>query len=209
LSTKCYWGIRFPKTKLAEFVDYARTEYMLAAEAHARKWAEKISTKGEAYKERARKHNKQRGSPIRHTKNCWACKVSLAMRMFQEANVQPERRPWANLGCGVNIWTPLKGRYLLAHPWGERCTEIAWPDWVEEYGYWNNTDQPDGMSDLEWSRRSKAWDAVLQPNARERKLSMMGFDAEGKYTVDMSWLQLRLLDHKLSNGEPFGDPRGK
>jgi hypothetical protein len=209
VSTKCYWGIRFPKNRLSEFVDYARTNYMLKAEAHARKWAGKIGTKTAAYKDEARKHNAARGQPIRHTKDCWACKVRLTMRMFQEANVQSERRPWANLGCGVNIWTPLKGRYLLAHSWGERCTEITWPDWVEEYGYWNNTDQPDGMSNREWNRRSKAWDAVLQPNARERKISLKGFDAEGKYTVDMSWLSLRLLRKFSPHGPNWGDPRAR
>jgi hypothetical protein len=32
---------------------------------------------------------------------------------------------------------------------------------VSEYGYWNNTDQPDNISDEEWEVRSEVWDEVL------------------------------------------------
>ena len=34
------------------------------------------------------------------------------------------------------------------------------PD-VEEYGYWNNSDQPDGVTDQEWDERRQAWNRVL------------------------------------------------
>jgi hypothetical protein len=29
--------------------------------------------------------------------------------------------------------------------------------WYSEYGYWNNTDQPDNISDKEWTKRKKDW----------------------------------------------------
>jgi len=32
---------------------------------------------------------------------------------------------------------------------------------VSEYGYWNNTDQPDGVSDEEWAARRATWDRLL------------------------------------------------
>lgn len=31
---------------------------------------------------------------------------------------------------------------------------------IEEYGYWNNTDQPDGVDDTEWEERRLAWERV-------------------------------------------------
>lgn len=33
--------------------------------------------------------------------------------------------------------------------------------WFQEYGYWNNTDQPDGITDEEWDLREKNWDKML------------------------------------------------
>lgn len=32
---------------------------------------------------------------------------------------------------------------------------------VKEYGYWNNTDQPDGITDGEWEKRKEDWDIAL------------------------------------------------
>lgn len=34
-------------------------------------------------------------------------------------------------------------------------------DEVSEYGYWNNTDQPDDVTDEEWEARRQAWDRSL------------------------------------------------
>lgn len=34
-------------------------------------------------------------------------------------------------------------------------------DGIEEYGYWNNSDQPENLSEEEWGQRGKAWAAVL------------------------------------------------
>jgi len=30
----------------------------------------------------------------------------------------------------------------------------------EEYGYWNNTDQPDGITDEQWDARGKEWESI-------------------------------------------------
>lgn len=37
---------------------------------------------------------------------------------------------------------------------------------VQEYGYWNNSDKPDEVSDREWRRRGKVWENVdmIQPH---------------------------------------------
>lgn len=34
---------------------------------------------------------------------------------------------------------------------------------VYEYGYWNNTDQPDEVTDQQWREREKAWDKLNAP----------------------------------------------
>ena len=119
-----------------------------------------------------------------------------------------ERTPWADVGCGVNLWFPKRSRFVLGHPWGESITDIDFPEWVEEYGYWNNTDKPDEIPQREWTRRKKAWDSVLQCNSLERKLQLVGFDASKKYTVDFSWLELRLLRSVSPSDDDWGNPHG-
>lgn len=62
---------------------------------------------------------------------------------------------------------------LVFFPDGDRFLGIAFTEhhrwfrhWlrqtaVSEYRYWNNTDQPIGISRREWERRAEAWDRVL------------------------------------------------
>ncbi|CDQ10589.1 protein of unknown function [Acidithiobacillus ferrivorans] len=62
---------------------------------------------------------------------------------------------------------------LVFFPDGNRFLGIAFtehPRWfrhwlrqpsVSEYRYWNNTDQPSGISRKEWGRRAETWDRVL------------------------------------------------
>ena len=40
---------------------------------------------------------------------------------------------------------------------------------VEEYGYWDNTDWPEGMTEEEWNERGEAWDRALGWDAPVRR----------------------------------------
>lgn len=63
------------------------------------------------------------------------------------------------------------GDMILAIAYSERQDWIkqfrALP-WVEEYGYWNNTDKPDEVSDEEWEEREKAWTAATKSDPLDR-----------------------------------------
>lgn len=57
-----------------------------------------------------------------------------------------------------------KGRFIYGVPFGaQRGWGDAWAalPGIEEYGYWNNTDPPDGMKPREWARRKRTWDALV------------------------------------------------
>lgn len=56
---------------------------------------------------------------------------------------------------------PLPDKTLLI-PFGEnvKCQKI-FQKYTQEYGYWNNCDKPDGISDEEWEQRRHDWDIVL------------------------------------------------
>lgn len=60
--------------------------------------------------------------------------------------------------------------YTVHQKWYEQwCQQPG----VEEYSYWDNVDEPEGMSEEEWARRDKAW-SVLS----DEPVSMQGFSIE-------------------------------
>ena len=63
---------------------------------------------------------------------------------------------------------PINSR-LLAIPFIEN-RELAelWRKqaWWREFGYWNNTDRPDNVSDSQWDEREALWEKVLGPDCR-------------------------------------------
>lgn len=42
-------------------------------------------------------------------------------------------------------------------------------DWTEKYGYWNNTDRPEDVSDEEWATRERLWESVIREPAWNRR----------------------------------------
>lgn len=80
---------------------------------------------------------------------------------------------------------------LAVMPYGERvygivfCEQGAWrkaflaQPWIERWPYWDNTDQPEGVSRREWSERGKVWDAVLSGDEWDRPVGCgFGYDFE-------------------------------
>lgn len=69
--------------------------------------------------------------------------------------------------CGFNLWFH-KGR-VYAIPIGpnwairvfepDRIVEDA-PKWIEDYAFWNNSDEPDDVTRAEWLARQKTWDRI-------------------------------------------------
>jgi len=52
---------------------------------------------------------------------------------------------------------------------------------VEEYGYWDNTDKPDELSEKDWERRCRDWDKALPDYCAVPSLNGYGADCTEKY----------------------------
>src|SRR5699024_4651082 len=48
-----------------------------------------------------------------------------------------------------------------------------------EYGYWNNSDQPEGVTDVQWEERKQAWKRVI-PGFSAPIEHMLSFDLRGE-----------------------------
>lgn len=89
--------------------------------------------------------------------------ASKAFMKYSQDKVDPSFR--APLDVKVAIYPPLDGSntllgFVSASDGGFYDDLLSLP-FIEEYGYWNNADQPDVISDEEWDERRKNWDAIF------------------------------------------------
>ena len=72
-----------------------------------------------------------------------------------------------SMSCGFNAW--FHDGFVYVIPWGsyrpERFLESAeHPEWIEEFGYWDNTDPPDEFRSepgyARWKERGSIWEKV-------------------------------------------------
>jgi hypothetical protein len=98
----------------------------------------------------------------------------------------------ADLGYSIQLFP--KDDYTLAIFYGNKGYEkmFASLDDVEYWGYWNNTDPQEGISDEEWSEREEDWEVLRYgvPVIRDT-LSWTPFTE-----YDLSVHQLRWVEHR-------------
>lgn len=68
-------------------------------------------------------------------------------------------RVW-DIECGLNVW--LRGEYAYVIPIADRAImrSIVWPDFAEDYCYWNNVDEPEGTNINDWDERGVVWGEI-------------------------------------------------
>lgn len=201
MSTKIHYGVRFPLSRLGEFAEKTRIRGLKAVETRARELLDAMKdpklSKADLKLEKKERENKLR----------WK-KAGKLIELLREAAKDPQRSIF-DLTFGWNLYIAPGAMFVLASPWGSMSREAGKlvPKWVEEYGYWDNTDRPDEISARKWRQRELDWEIACAPDYQRHPLNLYVFDAQtSRYTHDMSWLELRLVDHKLTNGKPFGTP---
>jgi hypothetical protein len=87
-----------------------------------------------------------------------------------------------DLGCSTTIHLYKKRFYGMLFCDNKNINHMWFSqDWIKEYGYWDNTDPLEGISDKEWKQRGKNWDGILKEF--NYTPSMNGFVAE--FTKEM------------------------
>jgi len=115
----------------------------------------------------------------------------------KEASKRVEK-DYYDIDCGLNIW--LHGNYAYAIPIGPNWVldNIKFPKWVEDYSYWNNTDQPDNVTDRQWNSRRDTWDKICcghgksDHNSRRLYHSVVDLERRGSY-ISKTELQLKIF----------------
>lgn len=72
------------------------------------------------------------------------------------------------LTCKVQIFEPLENGRILGYVFTNNeqkyYENILTLPFIEEFGYWNNTDKPDELTDGEWKNRYQSWTTILDRN---------------------------------------------
>lgn len=88
---------------------------------------------------------------------------SNVMSEYKKTKKEGERHPSVDVECEIIFH--FKGRYIYMVMFSEQREykdHLESLPGVEHYGYWNNTDKPDNISQREWRRREKLWDEAFK-----------------------------------------------
>ena len=87
-------------------------------------------------------------------------KFAEVMVQARKAALKPEKDFW-DLGCGFNLWIGEDGyAYLIPIAAHALHLELKLGEPFQDYCYWNNTDEPDGMTRKQWKTRERHWDKL-------------------------------------------------
>lgn len=122
-------------------------------------------------------------------------RVREVLKRAAKASKDPVRDVVFGIDCSLNVWLHRGKAYII--PYGERWIydDFKLPKGVEEYGYWNNTDEPDNVTRRQWQARGKTWEAVCLNNWNATRLTHEIIKASG-HTVGLEELARRLLPEK-------------
>jgi hypothetical protein len=164
MSTKIYTAWKFPLTKLEKFTKRLHDHQQMKALELFRTipgrvkmdLVQGIYDSGDwKSKMTYEQFCTEREQPIR---------VRFALRACHLAAIATTRDPLHDVSCSFNLYVLDDNGYVI--PFGEHgmVDQFKVPKWAEDYGYWNNSDAPDGVTEKAFAKRGKIWDQLTDTN---------------------------------------------
>jgi hypothetical protein len=160
MSTKIYTAWRFRQNKLNEFLQLARKSVF---KKEYKWWTNSMyGISAEEEEEQLKKIERQKLKDLIRKKIARYFIVKNRIdNTIRESDKDPTKKTLLR-ESGFHFWL-YKGYYYCI-PWGQytdnHFSSVKFPGWVENYSYWNNTDQPKNITNREWNNRRKMWDKV-------------------------------------------------
>lgn len=157
MSTKIYYAYRIPKGKWLTVVDALRDTAKAKAKATI---GEDITRLLASPDLRARVATEMKQDPEKLT----AFYVDMYLHQEFRKQITDSRRSSWDYSASAAL--RFHGNWVYLIPY---CGDAVYEIWdflkkdplaqgCEEYGYWNNSDQPENVTGQEWGRRRKLWD---------------------------------------------------
>jgi len=164
MSTKIYWAYRFKRHKWIEFIDLIHDQMFVICLKHVKRLMNSIKIDEKKFKADIKKYGKNtKGKESRYRK--WVQLKTVLDRSVQ-ASDSPDK-DYFDLDCAVNFW--IRAQHVYAIPicpdWMKKY--IKFPDWVEDYSYWDNVDPPEDISMRAWDARGEMWEKINCGNGKE------------------------------------------
>lgn len=171
MSWKIYDAYRIPTTRLNEYLHWARSVAHEKAADFVREAT--AGVKPEALPE-PNDHVKSKGKKaleefdFRH--RC-AFVLGLAQRAHESS-----LKEYFDLTCSLNIWIRKGRTYIIpiGPRWFLKVLEEA-PDYVEDFGWWNNTDRPEEINAGSWRARERVWRGIYG-NGNEHNQDRLNYE---------------------------------
>lgn len=183
MSVKIYYGWRFKRKHLAEFTTTFRDDHFEQVVHVVRKLCMKQTRVPAKDKE---------------WRTDWDSRVSFVIKQCVEAAKATTRQPMHDIECGWRIWIPPNSTWCFATTWGDYLTggdRIKLPEWLEEYGYWNNTDPLDSVTTRQWNKRKNDWKCYTQPGGENYCVKLPVVDlSDGVGSYHRAALYLRVSE---------------
>lgn len=179
MSTKIYTAYRVPVGRLNEFLDIFDRETGKVVLKHVRLIMRAVQ-EDVVLKKIADWDVKKKITKAMK----WRARFSIIDNEFLKASKETRDGSAFVVAVGVNIWICGRKAYII--PWGHErwYYKIKYPRWVEDFAYWNNTDEPEGMTRTEWKARERMWDKVCLEKVsfwNRRRMIHHSFDTRDDY----------------------------
>lgn len=160
MSTKIYYAYRMPhRIYSTDFLPAFRKHIFGVAAEHCKKLMGQLQTEdlkavwkggmGQTYKK----------VPFKKWQEAPKNRLGTLFKKVVEAS-KAKQRMYDCIDCSMNVWLHKGWMYCILYGEPFLWDKFTLPAGVEDYCYWNNTDEPDNVSRRQWKAREKTWDAI-------------------------------------------------
>ena len=195
MSTKIYYAYRFHRSKLEHFLEFARNLVFTRATVRMEQLMDTVGDElartvpaGIADDERIdnEKWLDEGGERFNRLSKAFELPIVASRKGVRGFNLDS----WMNLWPNGDYW------YVIPEwPDGSGIDrEKDLPDYVEEYGYWDNVDQPEGVTDAEWDLRANKWKEICIDDHDRSRLSHTIIEAKCYTLVGLHEIERRIKE---------------
>lgn len=196
MSTKIYEAYRIPLDRLNEFISYVRPQMMHRVGEYM--YELMIGIKNEVVDEIYRDKYPDGAAEGREENAKLYIRLEKVEEMMKEDLIKrPYERSIFDPVCGLNIWILDQNAYIIPVFTSLRglSDKIDYPDFAFDYSYWNNTDQPENVTDEDWEKRRDTWEELCLGdtlsgsghNSRRLYHDVISVEANGGPCFDFHW----------------------
>lgn len=86
-----------------------------------------------------------------------------------------------HMDCSFNMWMDGEWAYVIPYVANGINMRKLLPKWCEYYGYWNNSDPEEGISEEEWEERGAIWAKVATDDWNSTRFTHTTFEMKLPY----------------------------